>query len=276
MKTAALFISLAATGLLHAEEPVVIEPLGLAGREHPAPAAAVVGGETVRYDLVVDAAVPGTFSPCADIRQAAKDLMAPLKTNVALGPEISFPTAGRRTVAVEIPIPEVQKGTLMVVDFKTAPDRPAIAQAGFVVFPKMKPGAQAEAVEGASKSGGLRLAVFGESVSLREFLKKEGITFEDLGVEFPKEFRSGLLILGEVTAGAVETHRPDGRAGRAILFVSGTRLLPGVYEAASPSGSLTKVTLPLMRDLSANPQNQSVFLDLILHQLNPAESASTL
>lgn len=275
MRTAAFLIGLATAGLLQGGEPVVVEPLGLAGRERPVPATPVVGGETVNYELAVEVAAPVTFTLFADIRQAAKDLMAPLKANLPLAPEIAFPAAGRRTVTVQIPIPEVQKGTLMMVDFKTAADQPAVAQAGFVVFPRTKPGARAEAVASASREGGLRLAVFGESEGLRGFLKTESIAFEDLGVEFPKEFRSGLLVLGEVTVSAVETHRPNGRSGRAILFVSGTRLLPGVYESVTSGGSLTKVTLPLMAGLGANPQNQSVFLDLITQQLKSADSALT-
>lgn len=275
MKAAAFVIGLVSAGLLHGAEPVVVEPLGPAGRERSLPATAVVSGEMVNYELAVEAAAPVTFSFFADIRQAAKDLMAPLKTNLPLAPEVVFSAAGRRTVTVQIPIPEVQKGSLMVVDFKAAEDQPAIAQAGFVVFPKTKPGARAEVVDSASKEGGQRLAVFGESKDLRDFLNAENIAFEDLGGEFPKEFRPGLLVLGEVTASAVETHRPNGRSGRAILFVSGTRLLPGVYESVTSDGSLTKVTLPLMASLGTNPQKQSVFLDLLTQQLKSADSALT-
>lgn len=267
---AALLMGFATAGLMYGGSEVVVEPLGLAGRDTGRPGISVVGGEPVKFELAVEAPAGAKFFLYADIKQVARDLEAPLQRGLPLGPELNFPTAERRKLTVEIPLPGVKQPTHLLVDFKGDLSGPATGQASFIVFPKMAPGELARSVEAAEKTGASRLAIFGKSPALRAFFKDQKIGFEDLGEEFPKEFSSGSLVLGEVTAADLETHRPTGASGRAILFASGTRLPPGVYQTITPEGSLTKVTLPLLPGLADNPQNRNLFLDLIKQQLNPA------
>lgn len=274
MKTA-FFIGFVAASLSYGEELVVVEPLGLAGRETARTGIPVVGGEPVKFEVAVEAPVGAKFFLCADTIQLTRDLEAPLQRDLLLGPELSFPTAERRKLTVEVPLPEVKQPTFVQVNFRAGREGPAAGQALFIVFPKMAAGELARVLGAEQKAAGSRLAIFGKSPALREFFKDQKIGFEDLGEEYPKEFSSGLVVLGEVTAADLETHRPAGGAGRAILFVRGARQPPGVYQTITPTGSLTKVTLPLLFGLADNPQNRNLFLDLIKQQLHPAGSAAT-
>lgn len=272
MKTA-LLLGFATAGLLYGGEPVVVEPLGLPGHTVPASEYPVVGGQPIKFGIAVQAPAGAKISLVAHLSQVGGDLVAPLQTHPLTSKELDFPAAERRELTVEIPLPEVKRPSTVLVDFQEDPQGPSVGRASFLVFPKLVPGEPARALETAEKSGGTRLAIFGQSPALRAFFRDQKITFEDLGAEFPRDFPSRLLVLGEVTATELERRRPTGASGRAIFFTTGAWQPRGVYQTTTPEGSLTKVTLPILSDLADNPQNQALLLDLLKHQLDPATAA---
>lgn len=158
MKTA-LLMGFAAADLLFGGELVVVEPLGLEGRTESAQGIPVVGGEPVKFELTAEAPAGAKFSLYADTTQVAGHLEAPLRKDVLLSPELSFPTAERRKLTVEIPLPEVKRPTFVLVNFKGDLKGSAYGQALFIVFPKMAPGELARVLKAAEKTGGSRLAI---------------------------------------------------------------------------------------------------------------------
>jgi hypothetical protein len=244
--------------------------------DRPMAHAAVFGGENAAFVLTVEARKPGPVTLTYSLFQiagAGDGLAVPLDGDKPLGEPIDFGMEESREVRREIPIPAVQAPTMMVVKFfsSSAPDQKASwrNQAFLKVFPRPRPGEWAGALASAEKDSGRNLAVFGKSRDVRNFLAAQKIAFRDLGEEFPTEFSAPLLFIGEVSAEALEKHRPKAAGGRKIFFVEDAMRLPGIYETVEPSGSLTKVTLPIPERLAADPQMQTDFVDLLLRQLNP-------
>lgn len=215
-------------------------------------------GRTVVYDL---------------FQMGGSGLAAPLVTrqHAATLPE------GREGIAfaeVRVPVPKVKRPTRMVVQFslnalplfqKSASDR-----AWLTVFPHPLPGEWRDALAAAGDRSGRRLAVFGESSHVRAFFGKHDIAFHDLGSDFPETFPSDAVTVGEVAPDVWETRRPTPGSGRQLIFVEDPFVPPGVYEFQAPGGALTKVTLPIPAELTANPKAQITFVNLLHHNLESA------
>ena len=237
---------------------------------------AVYGGEKARLNLLVVSKSPGSVGVSCNLYQIAGSsdgLGVPLETGKVLGVPIEFGPEVLRTATVDLAVPAVQRPTRMVAQFfpshAAGPEASGHSQIALSVFPKPRPGEWAEALASAEKNSGRILAVFGKSPGLRNFLTEQKIGFLDLGDEYPREFPASQLVVGEVSAEAFEKQRPRAAGGSKIFFVGGAAEPPGIYETVDPSGSLTKVTLPIPEGLAADPQCQSAFITLLLRQLNP-------
>ena len=241
----------------------------------PVPHAAVFGGENASFTLVVETRKPGPVLLSYSLFQlggTGDGLGAPLEVGKPLGEPLDLGAENSRVVTVEVPIPAVLRPTTMAVKFLSSagPDQNSgLNQTILKVFPRPRPGEWAGALAAAEKNAGRNLAVFGKSRGVRRFLEAQKIAFRDLGDEYPADFSGPLLIVGEVSSESLEKHRPKVAGGRKIFFVEDTMRLPGIYETVAPTGSLTKVTLPIPDRLAADPQIQIDFVDLLRRQLNP-------
>lgn len=231
------------------------------------PEIAVFGGDKAVLRLRVE---PPGNAVTYDLLQIGGGLAAPLVSNEAL--DLPAKVNPSQVVEVRLLVPKVKAPTRMLVRFHTAKSG-STQESGQVfldVFPRPASGEWRDALAAAEKSAVRQLAVFGESTRLREFFKEHDIAFRDLGTDFPENFPSHVLAVGEVTPATLERHRREPGSDRQIVFVEDRLVLPGVYESLGPDGTFTKITLPIPAGLATNPRSQTAFLDLLHRNLEPS------
>lgn len=273
MKTSLFFLLLAAATL---RAQIAIEVLPQSSV--PPPSFAVFGGDDISLRLKITAFGQAEGKIIYDLKQVgAGEILASLAHNMPVS-DVSVNKAGVLTIEAKVPVPEVKGLAKMLLVFRevgqaasgdTIPTKPIF----FDVYPRPKRSEWSDLIAAAEKQDGFSLCVFGESPRIREFLDVHSIDFRDLGKNFPNRFPADGLAVGEVTEDDMERYRPHSESGRKIFFLVGDRTqpkpLPGIYEISTPTGILSKVTLPLLSELQSNPKVQTAFLDLLIRNLNP-------
>lgn len=271
MITRASIFTVVAAGLaglvasLHAEEIVV---LGTRTEREPVMAVASGGALTLRLLLPVTLKSSGLS---ADLWQVAEAVALPLEKGLSLSEQATAPDA-QGVSTVRVGFPEVKRKTQVLVKFFATEEPSAeIGRARVWIYPP----ADWAAVRRKFKEETPRLAVFGESATLRAFLKRRGVAFSDQGEGVPEKLETGVLALGELSAGAWRESKPRlvSQDGRLIVFVDDAAGLPGVYTTANGTGAVTQVTLPLLGGLAEDPRAESTFLQIIEQQLHAAPAA---
>lgn len=231
----------------------------------------VFGGDVAEFTLIVESPTDGKILLTYDLFQIANLLLLSIEKDRPAG-EIPEKDP-RQRLTVRVPIPKVDGPTRMMVNFSMNPPAGKLllgrSTAWLDVFPKPQPGEWEKAISGAQKRTGRRLAVFGESPSLRALLKAESIPFEDLGREVPDTFPKDRILAGEVTVEEWKKFNLAELTGGALVFASGTELPPGVYRTDFVAHRVTKVTLPVPSFHGASPRERNLFFDLILQQFEP-------
>lgn len=176
-------------------------------------------------------------------------------------------------ITVPVTFPKLDRKTLVLVVFTTKDDsRAKLGTVRVLVYPPFDWAALAARL----KKDGPRLAVFGKEAALREFFRLRDIEFADLGDDLPERFDNDTLAVGAAPpkhwAERKDRLVPDG--SRLIVFVADPATLPGVYTTATGTGTITKVTLPLLAGLSRDPRSEELLFQLIEQHLQPAPGAT--
>lgn len=242
----------------------------VAGRVGAAPPelALRVGGETTvhvfddqpaQFELQVEAPLGTSVSVRADVAQVASGIAAPLVSGVKIADPVEFKDRTSTMVPARIAVPEVKRKTELRVRLRVgrAGEEASLSrEARVMVYPRGLP-------ESLKKPAG-EIYLFGESARLRAFFSANKIPFTDAGKEMPGEFKKSALYLGETNEAI-----PPAPGARVVVFASWVELFPGVYRDRSPAGSVTKVTLPILGDLSDNPRSREIFSRILDQTSNP-------
>lgn len=249
MKHLALFPLLA--GVLMAEEPKV-EILGQSGKLPPPPMAPMfyaTAGQPLQLNLRVVAPAGTSVDLYALCRYLTQGLQAPLPKALPLAEQLRFEDSQPKLVTVTIPTPKHLKGpALLRYDLQTTSTERAHIHSYFHVrvSPPAEKAALTQSLKTALGKSGRRLALYGESPRLRQLFESYGIEFHDLGTLRPATFPKDGLTVSE--------DPPPPRGGKAVhgrlllFYPAPERPLPGIYQAATPEGRVTVVTLPVWND----------------------------
>jgi len=278
-----LWIALLAVTMdsLVAQNPTTaVESVSLHARHPVVPEFAVFGDQTVKFDVAVEAPLGTKGSLVYDLAQTAGGISAPLGTSRPVGGSLVFEKTTRQVVLAEVPLPKVLRPTKMLLAFSVpvaagAPP-PRAGKVLLHVYPKEEAGALARMLAMAEQQSGLHLGIFGESPVLRGFFEEQKIGFKDLGSQVPDRWDKRILHLGEIPSAALEGRHWDQRVGHAILFVSDSTGLPGVYRTISPAGSVTKVTVRFLDNLDVDPQRQELLIETLQQALKSTTSTADI
>lgn len=226
------------------------------------------GGETLELTLWIKGPPLATAQVTARLFQAAGELATPLGEPFPIG-SVTFDGNGRQTTTAKIALPAVQMKTDIRIRFEAeSGSKPLLAGTLRVqAYPTDKPAA----LEALAAEKERTIAVFGESETLRLFLRNNGVAFQDLGENLPVELDATMLYLGDAPSKALADWVPRSGSGKAIFLVVFTEdpsLLPGVYETTKGNLTCARVTLPMLGRLNKNPLSQTTFLN-ILTQILP-------
>lgn len=231
--------------------------LDIQGRASDALPPALVAGETVTLRLLLP---PGTDleSIAPRLFQTASEVIQiPLRPAVTLSSDAN----DSRLTLASFTLPHLARFAHVDLDLGLA------GSIALSVFPSDLPRADQPLLAEALASSRLRLAVASSSAELRDYLRAEKIAFTDLGAAIPDRLEKNVLLLAELTPEAWATLAPTAPVGaRLIAFVADPAMLPGVY-AASAAGR-TKVTLPLLPFLMADPRARATLHALLLQTLS--------
>lgn len=216
----------------------------------------VFDGVPATLNLAVEAPLGANVSLRAEVVQVASGLAAPLAPELKIADAVAFADRTFSIVPASIPLPVVKNKTELRVRFRmeTAGREPLFCDAQIFVHPKELP----ETL----KKPPVPLTVFGESPRLRAFLTGQGVPFTDGGDALPSAPRKDVLYLTEI-----ETPPAWPEGMRVVFFSAGLDGLPGVYQRETPPGSVTKVTLPILDNLSTDPLSQEIFARLLASPL---------
>ena len=259
-------------------------PGSLSGRAITArlePPRHVYGDRPVEFAVAVEAPLKTHLQIYGDLfQESGGRLAAPLQRDIPITAELAFDDRTYRVVACRLPaLPALRFATTMRLKLRTARD-PAEAAAelslGFVVYPPEVPGEWKKMLAADLTRGGLRrLAVFGESPGLRDFLRAREVDFEDLGKDWPAGFDTRTLYLG-ATPAPVPPRFLDFPGTRVVQFTplaDPAVLPPGVYQFAD--GSLWKVTLPdLFVHIGSDPGAQETLAGIFWRAVEPSVHAT--
>jgi hypothetical protein len=245
---------------------------------------AAYGGGPLTFDLAVQAPLGTRLRIYADlIQMTSGSLVAPLQRNVAVSPELSFDHCTFMVVPCMLPeLAAVRSKTRMVLSLRTEPKNPDLASGLLLpvfAYPREEPDAWKKMVAaGLARSGLHRLAVFGGSQGLREFLRERNVPFDDLGADWPTEPDTHTLYLAEIDP--KQDASTSMSAPKQFGELSGVRLMlfapsvfdplpPSVYQIADPAGgSIWKVTLPgLFKNPGSQPQNLELLSEIFQQAL---------
>jgi hypothetical protein len=227
------------------------------------PALWAYAGEPAKVSMEVGAPLGSSGSVRVELFQVADDLVAPLKGGGELG-RVDFPDTTYRSLDVEVPIPNVERMTTVLLRLALVSDKDGSQLAKKNIFVRVVPGKASEwnPISRLKKLGEGRLFVVGESMHVREFFEKRGIAFLDLGDREPP---AGSVVVSE------GENVPSQSAATRIAFVPQKDSWPQVLVDSATR--LIKVTLPLPANLETDVHAQCVFADLILsHIQNPNPS----
>lgn len=190
----------------------------------------------------------------ADVWQVASGIAAPLSADLKIADVLEFNDRTFVIVPASIPLPKVKYRSELRVRFRLAlsgnEEMSVFCEARMFVYPKSLPATLKELPA--------RLAVLGDSPSLRAFLNGENIPFTDAGSALPMSAKEEMIYL---TENNVSTRWPEGL--RVIVFSTESDLAPGIYSRESQAGFIIKVTLPILDDLSTNPLSREIFAGLL-------------
>ncbi len=249
-----LVVFLAAT-CANAREVIL---LGALDAREPAPRRNVASGGTLRFDVIV----PGTVDRAkltVRVWQVANGIALPLGDSVAVQGE----SDAHGITAVQASFPKVERKTSVVVKF-TPDDVPGMTLG--IVHVQVFPPVDWSPLERRLKREGPRLVVFGRDPALQKFLEARGFECADNGDRPPDRLDRDTLTLGVLSAqewaeSPAARSSPDG--GRLLVFINDSDALPGVYAQSAGVGSITKVTLPVLANLTNDPRAEDLLLQLI-------------
>ncbi len=220
------------------------------------------GGRPLAFDLEVQAPLGSRLKIYADLLQTANGSVATtLRRDVPVSPELVFTDRTTLTASCRLPdLDAVKRTTPMLLRLRTdlAAAKPGDGLLLPVsVHPPEEPDAWKKTLSAWLTHGGLRrLAVFGESRVIRDFLRARKVAFDDLGSDWPAEPAPGSLYVTELPASALAARQPgETRGTRWLIFTTpeATSLPAGVYQRIDAAGaSGCKVMLP---DLFNHPED---------------------
>lgn len=266
---AVLLLGLAATGV-HAAPAAGIVTLGAQGwRDQAAPVLSVASEGALNIETLLPATLDRANVAVA-LWQASGGLSVPLREARPLdagAPDVQGITS------VRVIFPKLERKTLVLVVFTAKDDpRTKLGTVRVLVYPPFAWAPLAARL----KKNGPRLAVFGKDPALREFFRAREIDFDDQGDNPPDRLDPDTLAIGAVAPKdwAERKDRLATEGGRLIVFVADPATLPGVYTTTVGAGTITKVTLPLLANLSREPRSEELLFQLIEQHLQSAPGAN--
>lgn len=225
----------------------------------------VFGGRPARVDCAIQAPAGGTVDVEADLFQQGGGLAAPLEQKIAVARGVK-PQPDRPLVSWTLPIPAVKRETQMVARLRVRPPGGEWTPAGGFKLTVYPPGFAGENLAAVAKER--RLRVFGPG-TLREFLRGQGIEFEDLGPDLSAvEPDPECVDLGQAPAERLgewlEGH--TGWRGTLVVYCPDAPLLPGVYVTAGRGSRLAKLVFP---ENLAEPRAQKTLLETLKTVITP-------
>lgn len=224
------------------------------------------GGDKAALPIAITGA-PGTaYRLTGKLFQVAGGLSAKIGDSLDLGTG-ELTDSARKDAVVEIPIPTVERPARFVIEVSASPDSPdSTLRAAIAVWPKVEAAERGKSIVSALNSAGLRLVVFGESESLRDYLKALQVDFEDGGKEPPERESAGVVFLGDVPA--KEMNDLADLRGRWIVFGDGAFPWPGIYRTVATGADVTKICLPGFLQMNDDPAAATYFENLLIEVLN--------
>lgn len=263
-----LILGVAATAAAAQTEIVT---LGEQGWREQVPALSVASGGSLMLSVLIPAAL-NAAGATVELWQVAGASLIPLEKNRPLSAvaQPGSPNAQGVTV-LRLTFPEVERKTQVLVKFILADEPQADAgRAQVWVYPPINWAPLAKRF----KEGAPRLVLFGDSAGLREFLKRNGLVFEDRGPDAAGDVEPGALAIGVLSTSVWDDQKARLRVdGRLLVFTADAPGLPGVYTMADGGGVITRVTLPVIENLDRDARAADLFLQLIEQHLHATPSA---
>ncbi len=244
------------------------------------PSICLFGDQPITFDAEVTAPLGSRLAVYADLYQtSAGGWSVALSKNLRLSPVLQFDARTQLIAPCALPnLPAVRGPTRMLLKLSVraqgTPDsaRP-MGTVDLLVFPRQKPGEWKDLFATTLARHGLaRLALFGKEEALRRFFRRQQISFDDLGADWPEALDPHILYLGDFPP-AKPDQSPSLTGAHIALFLpnsAGSRALPGVYSATDPAGgAVVKVTLSDVLDrLNDDPRSQQTLLEIVGQALN--------
>lgn len=204
----------------------------------------------------------------ARLYAVAQGLAAELPPSQILG----FLHSGKAEIRhqhVEIALPEVSARTEIEVQFQATTSKGShhLGSVRCFVYPEKLAEPLHAWATAMQQRRGRTIGVFGKRSELREFLQLMKIPFTDLGEELPASLSDQILLLGDAESGMLalwQSHLPDNAKGSIVVFLEDPEELPGVFPATSGKLRITKVTLPILKQLGSMPLHQTLLMRILL------------
>ncbi len=186
----------------------------------------------------------------AEVFQIAGSSAQPLPCKIAIVTSPDDPRIG----IVKLTPPAVARVTRLALRVQNG------GTINLLVYPAPKDRADRPALVDALRASGIKLAVCGRSTELRAFLSTHALEFEDHGTDAPDTLTSGTLLIGELPTEDWKKLTIAPAKGGMLAFVTDSSTMPGVYSYSQ----ITKVTLPLLSSLAADPRAEQTLFTLLL------------
>jgi len=237
-------------------------------------------GQPITFHVNVSAPLGAHATIIGDLFQATSgDWGAMLFKSRPLSPELTFDQCTALSTTCTLPdLPPVKARTrfLLKMGVRLA-DEPKVVHptgtAEIFVYPRQSIVEWKAAFTSLLAHAGMtRVAVFGNGTSLRTYLRRQQIPFDDLGATWPQVLDATSLYLGDspLRLFAAGSSIPGMHE---VLFMASTGdpgILPGIDSVTNGSGGTTvNVTLPGILDhLEDDPRSQEAFMTIIGHAIN--------
>ncbi len=223
------------------------------------------GGDKAAVPVAITGA-PGTaYQLKGTLLQVAGGLAARIGGSLDLGAG-ELPASARKEAILEIPIPEVARPARFVIEVSVTPGAQGAPDSSFraaiAAWPKVEDAKRGKPIVAALASAHLRLVVFGESESLRDYLKALQVDFEDAGAKLPERDPAGVVFLGDVPA--KEMNDVADLRGRWIIVGDGAFPWPGIYRTVAAGADVTKICQPGFLRLHDDPAAATYFENLLI------------
>lgn len=226
------------------------------------------GGQPVKVDLAVETPSGTPVEIKADLFQKGQSLLMPIQKDIAVaqgiraGEHPSF----RPLLSWTFPVPEVKRETEMIARLRIKTANGEWTPAGQILIRVYPPEFTKETLAAISRQRGLH--IFGETNRLRDFLKAQKVEFHDEGnslAALPTNPDEKGIYLGESTTGELADWlaAQPGWPGNLVVFCADSHLMSGVFVTEKGGFRTVKVTLPLLDNLSSDPQSQKTLLEIL-------------